>query len=68
MCRDTVRKAKPQVKGKFVRDVKNYKKEFFRYYDGLDHDKYHACTHPNGREQYQNNDKAHGLRLEKFND
>lgn len=45
MCRDAVRKAKPQVKWKFVRDVKNYKKEFFRYYDGLDHDKYmHAPT------------------------
>ncbi|GAB0179274.1 mitochondrial enolase superfamily member 1 [Grus japonensis] len=30
-CRDAVRKAKAQLKLKLARDVKNYKKGFFRY-------------------------------------
>jgi len=31
VCRDAVRKAKSELELKLARDVKNYKKAFFRY-------------------------------------
>ena len=36
MCRDRVRKAKAQIELNLVRDVKNNKKEFYRYPAGGD--------------------------------
>lgn len=66
MCRDAVRKVKAQLKQKSVRDIKNYKKEFFRYYHGLapDHNEVPCIYTPPwwDRAEYQNKDKTHGLK------
>lgn len=60
VCRDEVRKAKPQLKWKFVMCQKL--QEFFKYYHGLDHDEV-PCIHPTPVEQSnQEKNKTHGLR------